>query len=103
MSNKIQFKNFIVYDHATSGIETKAIQYNRNNTYYSANFYNDTFGPSIVDSVIIGNSNSSAKTSITRVGLVIAWDRGQLIKNVKLINFPDENSSAIGATNGTCS
>ena len=102
-SNKVQFKNFIVYDHTTAGIETKTIQYNSDFlSSYSPYFYNESTGPTIMNSVIIGNSNSSSNSSITPLGLVIAWDRGELIKNVKFINFPD--SKAIGATTipGSC-
>ena len=105
MSNNIQFKNFVVYDHTTSGIETKSIVSNKNaNTPYSKYFYNDTNGPSIVNAVIIGNSDPAAVSSITNAGLVLAWDRGQLIENVTLINFPDANSVAIEATTiaGVC-
>ncbi len=55
-------------------------------------------------SVIIGNSDPTAVVSKTEKGLVLAWDRGLLLKNVKLINFPDANSYAIGATeiSGRC-
>ena len=104
-SNKVQFNNFIVYDHTTAGIETKTIQYNSDvQSNYSAYFYNESSGPTIMNSVIIGNSNSSSNSSITPLGLVIAWDRGELIKNVTFINFPDANSVAIGATSiaGVC-
>jgi hypothetical protein len=102
-SNKVQFNNFIVYDHATAGIETKTIQNNSDfQSTYSAYFYNESTGPTIMNSVIIGNSNSSSNSSITPLGLVIAWDRGELIKNVTFINFP--NATAIGATTitGSC-
>ena len=49
-------------------------------------------------------SCKSEKFSKTEKGLVLAWDRGLLVKNVKLINFPDANSYAIGATeiSGRC-
>ncbi len=105
MSNNIQFKNFLVYDQSTAGIESKTIVSNQDaNTPYSQYFYNGAIGPSIVNSVIIGNSDPAAVSSITNIGLVLAWDRGQLIDNVTFINFPDANSVAIGATSidGVC-
>lgn len=103
-TNRVQFKNFVVYDHATSGIETKAITYNQNiNTPFLKYFYDEFNGPSIVNSTIIGNSDSYSNTSITPIGLAIAWDRGELIKNIKFINFPDDKSTAIArSTDGTC-
>ena len=102
-SNKVQFKNFIVYDHATSGIETKLIPGNSGSGYYGF-FYDETNGPTIVNSTIIGNSDSSANSSITPIGLVVARDRGQLIKNINFFNFPDVNSYAIrvAKVDGTC-
>ena len=101
MSNNVQFKNFIIYDTVSCGIETKTIISNSiPNTIYSAYFYNATIGPSIVNSIIIGNSDPLATTAITNKGLIIAWDRGQLIKNVTFINFPD--NVAIGATTIQC-
>jgi hypothetical protein len=30
-------------------------------------------------------------------GLVMAWDRGQLISNISFINYPDPNSQAMRA------
>ena len=103
MTNNVQFKNFVVYDHATAGIETKTIVSNKlPNTPYSAYFYNANTGPSIVNSVIIGNSDPAATSAITTHGLVLAWDRGQLIQNVKLINFPT-NVAIVGTSiDGTC-
>ena len=104
-SNNIQFKNFLIFDHYTAGIDTKSIMFNKLlNTQYSKYFYNSINGPSILNSVIIGNSNSNATSSLTPKGLIIAWDRGQLISNVTLANFPDANSYAIGATEiaGAC-
>ena len=48
--------------------------------------------------VIIGNSDSTSPTSITNMGLRVAWERGLLVQNVKFINFPDANSYAIVPT-----
>ena len=100
-SNNLQFRNFFIFDQTEVGIETKNVV---NNNKFSRTikdlvptFYNEQTGPSIIDSVIIGNSDSSQIKSLYPSGLVLAWDRGQLIKNVSFINFPDENSHAMRA------
>ena len=97
-SNSLQFINFIVFDEYHVGIETKN---NVNHPRFSrtiqslvATFYNQNTGTAILDSVIIGNSNNNDRT-ITKSGLVLAWDRGQLIKNVTFINFPTQSSHAM--------
>jgi hypothetical protein len=103
MANTVQFKNFIVYDHVTAGIDTKSIVSNKNvNTPYSAYFYNANTGPSIVNSVIIGNSNPAATSAITRSGLVIAWERGLLIQNVSIINLFSNPAIIPTLIAGTC-
>ena len=99
MSTNIQFRNMIIFDQSTTGIETKTIASHENydtSPYYSG-FYNGSSGPAIVDSIIIGNSDSSAIASIGLNALIVAWDRGELIKNVTFINYPDNTSYAIGA------
>jgi hypothetical protein len=99
MASSVQFRNFIVYDHQTSGIETKTLVFHETaNSDYSPYFYNETIGSLVSDSIIIGNSDPSAQISLTSKGLVIPWDRGMLVKNIKFINFPDSKSFAIGAT-----
>ncbi len=98
-SNGIQFRNFIIFDQATTGIETKTIKYHENvDSIYRDVFYNETHGSGVMDSIIIGNSNRTADASFGYSGLIVAWDRGQVIKNLRFINFPDESSYAIGAT-----
>jgi hypothetical protein len=93
-SNTIQFKNFTVWDHYTHGIATNSIISNSNaNSAYSNLFYDQKSGTSIEDSTIIGNSLNNAK-SYTPHGIVIAWDRGQLVNNVTFYNFPDPTTSA---------
>ena len=67
----------------------------RVNTHYASTFYDEATGPLVADTVIIGNSDSSDPFAITRSGLVLAHDRGQLIKSVSFYNFPDNNSHAI--------
>ena len=96
MSNPLQFRHFTVFDHASSGIETKTIVSNLNeNTAYVNTFYSNQTGPLIADTVIIGNSDTSQGTSITESGLVVAWDRGQLLQSVSFYNFPSEGTRAI--------
>lgn len=102
-SSGIQFRNFIVYDHATTGIEAKSITSHASpNTPYSVVFYNESTGPLIADSVIIGNSNPNAVSSLTPRALTVPWNRGLLVKNIKFINF--FQTPAIGATSiiGQC-
>ena len=99
MSNPMQFRNFVVYDHATEGITAKTIVNNEvTNTGYSKIFYNETTGSLVTNSIFIGNSDSSSPTSISSSGLVIAWERGLLIKSNRFYNFPDAGSHAIRAT-----
>ena len=95
-SNPLQFRHFTVFDHASSGIETKTIFSNlKENTEYVNTFYSNQTGPLIADTVIIGNSDTSQGTSITESGLVVAWDRGQLLQSVSFYNFPSEGTRAI--------
>jgi hypothetical protein len=99
MSSNLQFRNFVVFDHAEASIETKTIIFNEDpNTRQSYSFYNESSGATIADTVIIGNSDSSSSTSITPTGIIVAWDRGQLIKNVQFYNFPDDASEAMRGT-----
>ena len=105
MANNIQFRNFVVFDQAVTGIETKTIVSNKLiNTPYQMTFYDEAIGPLIADTIIVGNSDSSASASISESGLVVAWDRGQLIKSVSFYNFPDSASRAIRGPfiDGTC-
>ena len=106
MANNVQFRHFVVYDHFTTGIETKTIVSNKEtNTPYSSTFYKDSIAPLIADSIIIGNSDPGGSTSITGSGLVIAWDRGQLLKGISFYNFPSAGTRAIRGPfiDGTCS
>ncbi|CAF0756351.1 unnamed protein product [Brachionus calyciflorus] len=99
MANNLQFRNFISFDHASASIEAKQIIFNEDiHSRYSPTFYNETNGPLISDSIVVGNSDSSKTTSITPYGVVIAWDRGLLVKNVSFYNFPDGSSQAIKPT-----
>jgi len=99
MSNNIQFRNFLMFDHTSAGIEAKTTVFNeRINSAYGPTFYNESIGTLILDSTIIGNSDSSQTTSITESGLILAWDRGTYVKNVKFYNFPNAASHAIRST-----
>jgi len=100
MSSNIQFINFLMYDHTSVAIEAKTNAFaEQPNTAYAATFYNETYGCAILNSKIIGNSTSSTTDdSITQSGLVLPWDRGTLIKNVKFYNFPNSSSHAIRST-----
>ena len=64
----------------------------------------ETIGTLVKDIVIIGNSINGQPAPQGSLGLTVAWDRGELIKNVKFYNFPNGDSAAIGATsiNGVC-
>ena len=65
-SNSIQFRNFIVWDQFSEGINSHTIIQNQNpNTLTSTNIYSKTFysndtGPLISDSIVIGNSSNTA-------------------------------------------
>lgn len=96
MGNPIQFKNMVLFDHKESCIETKTIVGNLvENTPYKNTFFSNSSGPLIQNAIIIGNSDSSSQTSITESGMVVAWDRGQLLENISFYNFPDNSSRAI--------
>ena len=105
MANNIQFRNFVVFDQSVTGIETKTIVSNKLiNTPYQMTFYDEAIGPLIADTIIVGNSDPTASASISESGLVVAWDRGQLIKSVSFYNFPNSASRAIRGPfiDGTC-
>ena len=99
-SNNIQFRNFTVWDQYSEGIAAKTLIYNENpNSNYKQAFYNENIGGLVADSVIIGNSLPTATPTDqnTPSGLVLAWDRGELIKNVAFYNFLNPGSRAIRA------
>ncbi len=103
-SNNLQFKNFIVWDQYSVGIETQTIIQNQDiNSQKKYTFYNNVTGAGVFDSIIIGNSLSNTQ-SLTPSGLVVAWDRGELISNVSFYNFPTSYSAAIRPTSiiGRC-
>jgi hypothetical protein len=70
----LQFKNLIAFDHISTGIEAQTIIFSENlNTPTKNNFYNETTGPAIFDSVMIGNSDSSSSYSITETGIRVIY------------------------------
>ena len=95
-SSNLQFRNFLLFDNAEAGIETKNIVFYED-LYFSTSFYSSELGSKIADTIIIGNSNTAASTSITPTGLIFAWDRGQLVTNLSFYNFPDSSSRAMSA------
>ncbi len=106
-SNNIQFINFTLWDHFTSGIETRTLTYNDlPNSFYNHTFYDETICSLIGDSVIVGNSTYAGSSipewmALTTddifgaTGIAIAWNRGELVKNVAFFNFPENYTQAI--------
>jgi hypothetical protein len=106
-SNNIQFINFTLWDHFTSGIETRTLTYNDlPNSFYNQTFYDETICSLIGDSVIVGNSTYAGSSipewmALTTddifgaTGIAIAWNRGELVKNVAFFNFPENYTQAI--------
>ena len=88
-SNSIQFRNFIVWDQFSIGIDTKSLSVSYEYIPYS---YSETKGTGVFDSVIIGNSDNNS-LEVNNYGLNLASYRGQLVKNISFINYP--NSSAL--------
>lgn len=97
-SSSVQFRDFTVYDHFSSGITTQTIFYSQDyNTPYSSAFYSSLTGSMVADTVIVGNSSTNP-TNNTPSGLILTWDRGELVQNVTFINFPYAESQAMRAT-----
>ncbi len=62
-SNNVQFKQFIVWDQYSEGINTMTIKNNQDgNTPYKSTFYSDSIGSSITDSYVIGNSLNNQRS-----------------------------------------
>ena len=86
MSSNLQFRNMLSFEHDSIGLKIQTIAFSQNvDTPYQQVFYNDTVGPAVKDSIIIGSTDSRATTSATPIGLNIAWDRGLLVKNVQFM------------------
>lgn len=85
-SNNVQFRNFVVYDHFSEGITTKSLASMPMSAYQTT--YDESICPLVSDSIIIGNSDSDASSSITPSGLVVVWNRGLFIKSNTFYNFP---------------
>lgn len=96
-SSSIHFIEFIVYDHYTSGMTTQTNHFHEEyNTPYQSTFYNLITGPLVADSVVIGNSSLNPANN-TPTGIILPWDRGEILKNISFINFPYQNSQAMRA------
>ena len=94
-ANNLQFRNFLIWDQYTVGIETQSIGINQNvNTYQKDYMFSDTMGATIANTIIVGNSANNSN-SYTKKGVIIAWDRGQLFENVSFYNFPDPTTTAL--------
>lgn len=103
-SNNIQFRNFTIWDQYTAGIETRTVPFNDlPNPILNYTFYEESLCPLIADSVVIGNSKggSQFRNYLTTddiygtAGIVVIWNRGQLVKNVSFYNFVDPIGAAI--------
>ena len=96
-SSSIQFREFVVFDHLTAGIITQTIRYAQDpNPWNYIALFNESFGAVVADSIIVGSSDLRSNFN-TRTGLVVAWDRGELIQNVTFINFPNDGTQAMRA------
>ena len=94
-SNNVQFKNMIIWDSYTTAIEAQTVFRNEDvNSYYRPFFFDPIKGPVVSDTIIIGSS-TDPQNSYTQVGLLVPWDRGELISNVSFYNFPDATTPAI--------
>ena len=102
-ANPMQFKNFVVFDHSETGIEAKTMAGNQDiNSIYQSTFYSNVSGPLIQNAIVIGNSDSTSRQSISESGIVVAWDRGELLEKVSFYNFPSYDSRAIRGTTILC-
>ena len=101
-STSLQFRDFTLFDHYTSGITTQTIRYVENvNSPYTSTLFNRDVGAVVGDSVIVGKSDPNAAFN-TLNGIIVAWDRGLLVENVTFINFPNEDTQAMRAVEIIC-
>ena len=96
-SSSVQFREFIVFDQATAGIITQTIRFAQDpNPWSEIALFNESLGSVVSDSIIVGSSDLSSGFN-TPSGLEVVWDRGELVKNVTFINFPNEGTQAMRA------
>ncbi|CAF3925163.1 unnamed protein product [Rotaria sp. Silwood2] len=98
MSNVIQVKSAVVFDNIDMGIAyLTAIDHRETNLpNLRATFYDINTGASVIDSIIIGDSNLADSPVIPwRGGLVVVWDRGLRVRNVSFINFQSSQTQAM--------
>ncbi len=93
----IQFANFTMVCNEKAGIEAKMI-----NTKYP---YDDINGPMMKDSLIVGHvPGVCTSTECTDRGIILPFNAGLLVNNVKFINFDNPNCACLGITviDGIC-
>ena len=74
-SRNLQYRHFTLWDNSEAGIRTTRIQSDQDlNTIYGVTFANESIASMVADSVIIGNSDSSAPAAITSADLIYAKD-----------------------------
>ena len=97
--NPIQFIGHTIWDQTTSGMECRQIANNAqpNNLFLSSVFYDAVNGSVLGDSTVIG-SWAGGDTTYTPHGIIMAWDRGQLIRNISFYNFPKPETTALRAS-----
>jgi hypothetical protein len=93
-----------LWDHFSTAIDTKIIKGNDEaNSRYKNTWDDENLSTMVKDVVIVGNT-INGKPAVGQSGLTLGWDRGELIKNIKFYNFPNQGASAIDATSiaGKC-
>jgi hypothetical protein len=71
-SSSIQFRNMVAFDHTLAGIEIQTLANSQDvNSGLINTFYNESLGPLVSNSIIIGNSDSTKNYSITHTGLIV--------------------------------
>lgn len=98
-SSGVILKNFLVFDHHSTGIEFKNIAFSD-----SINFMQNKRAPELIskalisNSIIIGRTKFDSESTNLNYGLVVPWSRGLEVENVKFYNFPDSFTRCIRAT-----
>ena len=76
----LQFREFILVNNELAGYEGKEI-------VKSPPQYDEANGPGIFDSLIVAHHDDHLPGSATKRGLIIPYQSGFLVKNVKFVNF----------------
>ncbi|CAF0853204.1 unnamed protein product [Didymodactylos carnosus] len=96
MSSTVQFKNFLVFDNADTGIScVTAINDQRTDLpNLESTFYNTSAGSSVINSVIIGDTGNSGSPVVpSSAGLVVMWDRDGV--------YQDDDGTLSGVVGGS--